>query len=511
MKMKMKTVPSCRSPRHAYWLMLGAFLFFSNLLLAESAPPDGIGFSSASLNFEGDEDSLGDITLTVEIPAPEALDVSVEFYTLGVTAVPVFDFLNVPQSMAGSVTIPAGETSATFTVTVFSDNIVEADESMQVLLQNAAGTALSTQNTADISIVNDDSVSININSISTNEAFEEANLVVSITGFSALDVTYSYHTVAGSATAGDDFTAVASGTGIIAAGTSSAFISIDVNNDALYEGTESFQVELTSAAGADLGSSIGNITLADNETAPTLTIADQEFNESTGSAAVQLTLSGAMAADLDVNVQTSAGTAAAGSDYTSINQVVTITAGNTSGSVPLELLNDSDIEGDETLQIGFTSGDPFVLEVNDPATLTITDDDQDPCTLNPSDFDGDGICDDQEMLDGSDPTDPCDPVADDYDGDGFCDNQEMQDGSDWNNNGITDQFDPFDPLGDDDGDGILNGAEDFDGDDHPYDDDMDGDSLPNNADDDSDGDGILDADEWGNDWDGNGINDMVDP
>jgi gliding motility-associated-like protein len=127
---------------------------------------------------------------------------------------------------------------------------------------------------------------------------------------------------------------------------------------------------------------------------------------------------------------------------------------------------------------------------------------------------------------GSDPTDPCSPdisnpncdfdgdgitneFDEDDDGDGIADEDESD--SDWDGDGVIDQFDPFDPLGDDDGDGVLNGAEEMDGDGNPYNDDTDGDGLPNNADSDSDNDGIEDGDEWGNDWDGNGVDDMIDP
>lgn len=337
MKMKMKTVTSCRSPRHAPWLLLAALIMCSTSLFAEASPPDGIGFSTSSLLTSGDEDGLGDVTLTIEIPAPEASDVSVDFCTSGVTATAVFDFLNVPSSLAGTVTIPAGSTSATFTITVFSDNIVETDESLEVILVNASGIALSTQNTATVSIVNDDAVSININSIATNEAFAAANAVVSITGFSALDVHYTYQTVSGTAQAGEDFTGVTSGTGIIEAGTSSAFISIVVNDDALYEGTESFQIEITSATGATIGSAIGNVNLADNESAPTLTVANTSFNEGDGTVDLELTLSGAIAADLEVSVQTGNLTATAGSDYTAVNEVVTVTAGNTSAFLSIAL------------------------------------------------------------------------------------------------------------------------------------------------------------------------------
>lgn len=72
--------------------------------------------------------------------------------------------------------------------------------------------------------------------------------------------------------------------------------------------------------------------------------------------------------------------------------------------------------------------------------------------------------------------------------------------------GIILNDDPFCPICDSDGDGILDGREDANGNQDPLDDDADGDGIPNYLDDDSDNDGVPDAVEG---WitDGRWIND----
>ena len=126
-------------------------------------------------------------------------------------------------------------------------------------------------------------------------------------------------------------------------------------------------------------------------------------------------------------------------------------------------------------QIGSITGACFDLA--GPLGFVVCDP-LDPCVVNNTDTDGDGICDAQETIDGTDPNDACDPFTADTDGDGICDVQEGLDG--------TNPNDPCDPLNTDtDGDGICDAQEIVDGTD------------PNDACDpltlDTDGDGICDA------------------
>ncbi|MFK7935309.1 MAG: hypothetical protein AB8G22_17480, partial [Saprospiraceae bacterium] len=108
----------------------------------------------------------------------------------------------------------------------------------------------------------------------------------------------------------------------------------------------------------------------------------------------------------------------------------------------------------------------------------------DPCTIDPTDTDNDGICDYTENENGSDPNNPCDPINTDTDNDGVCDQQEINDGDDPNDacdqggvdtdeDGICDQQeindsdDPNDPCDpnqntptcDQDNDGLTNAEE----------------------------------------------------
>ncbi|MEM7209908.1 MAG: OmpA family protein [Pseudomonadota bacterium] len=111
------------------------------------------------------------------------------------------------------------------------------------------------------------------------------------------------------------------------------------------------------------------------------------------------------------------------------------------------------------------------------------------------DADGDGVLDDEEIINGTDPNNP------DSDGDGIPDGTEN---SDTDGDGINDGIEQ-----DADGDGVDDATEAGPDPQNPVDSDNDG--TPDFIDLDSDNDGIADVIEGNNDTDGDGIPDYLDP
>ncbi|MEQ1666399.1 MAG: Calx-beta domain-containing protein, partial [Bdellovibrionales bacterium] len=113
-----------------------------------------------------------------------------------------------------------------------------------------------------------------------------ANLQVSLSKVSKTDVVIPYQTVQLTsqtnatthiATSGTDFTAL-NGSLTIPAGQMTGNISIDVLEDAWYEGGESFQIQLTAPVNAKLSSKTSTLSkiiyITDNEAIPTLQFAN---------------------------------------------------------------------------------------------------------------------------------------------------------------------------------------------------------------------------------------------
>ena len=72
---------------------------------------------------------------------------------------------------------------------------------------------------------------------------------------------------------------------------------------------------------------------------------------------------------------TVAGTATAGSDYTSLSDTVAVQVGEASVTIPIATTDDSADENDETVILTLAAGPGYIVGGAKTRTLTITDDD----------------------------------------------------------------------------------------------------------------------------------------
>ena len=99
---------------------------------------------------------------------------------------------------------------------------------------------------------------VSIADATVGEADGTATLTVTLSATSAQDVTVSYNTADGTATAGADYTAVANGMATVMAGATSTDITIAITDDTADDNDETFTVTLGSADNATLGTSNGD-------------------------------------------------------------------------------------------------------------------------------------------------------------------------------------------------------------------------------------------------------------
>ena len=90
-----------------------------------------------------------------------------------------------------------------------------------------------------------------------------------------------------------------------------------------------------------------------------------------------VTLSAAAGRDVTVDYATSNGTATAGSDYTATNGTLTISAGDTTGTIPVTVLQDAVYERDETVTMTLSSASNATIS-DATGVFTITDDESAP-------------------------------------------------------------------------------------------------------------------------------------
>ena len=88
---------------------------------------------------------------------------------------------------------------------------------------------------------------------------------MSLSGASAAPVTVNYATANGTATAGSDFTAVG-GTLTFAPGETTKTFTVAITNDAVFEGAENFQVNLSTPTNATIATGSVTTTIRDDGT-----------------------------------------------------------------------------------------------------------------------------------------------------------------------------------------------------------------------------------------------------
>jgi len=218
-----------------------------------------------------------------------------------------------------------------------------------------------------------------------------ANLAVELSAPAATDTYIWFHTVDGSASAGDgDYARKKPGKANlkIAAGRTAGTIGVTVYGDTAVEGDESFTVVLdqvtTTPTGSadpayDLARNVGTATIVDDDPATATAslsvgaVAVPEGNTAKRMANLGLRLSEPLATDEYVYFYTEGESATSGHDFSAMSprSKVRIPAGKVLGLISTTVLPDTDNEGDETYRVVIDKVTPTVGGAQDPA-VTIT-------------------------------------------------------------------------------------------------------------------------------------------
>lgn len=291
----------------------------------------------------------------------------------------------------GTVTIPAGSSTASYTISVTNDVVVESSETFTVTLSNpSVGTNLGTNTVHTYTIQDDDDarkVYFDLSTSNGDESVSPVTLTLSINNVDLVNpTTVDYSVTAGTATGGGtDFTLVA-GTVTFPIGVTTGSITFTVNDDALYEHGETMVVTLSNPSNCNLdgvapfggtGFITHTYTINDNDPPPVL-----QFN-AVSSSGLEAVSPVNFQVDLDVvsGVEASAiyvvtGTATgSGTDYTLANGTVAVPAGSTTTNITATITNDVVEELSETIIVTLTVATDATLGTNTVYTYTITDDD----------------------------------------------------------------------------------------------------------------------------------------
>ena len=297
---------------------------------------------------------------TVSMDRPSYQDVTFDWATSDVSALSGSDYT---ASSGAGVTISAGSTSTTVNVTLSEDAVWEPSETFHVTLSNPSNAAI-VDSTGVGTITEDDAVpTLSVGDVSIAEGGVAA-FTVSLSGPLSQAVTFDWATSDDSAASGSDYTSASNTSETITAGSTSKVINITTLDDSLYEGDESFDLTITNVGVATLSDGLAVGTITENDSKPTVSIADAVAVTEGAVASFTVTLSTAAGVSTNINYSTSDGTAVAASDYTSVSSSLVIGAGQVTGTINVTTIDDSVIDSSATENFTVT------LDLADNATIS---------------------------------------------------------------------------------------------------------------------------------------------
>jgi hypothetical protein len=328
-------------------------------------------------------ESAGSVTLTVTKTGATTLTHAVSYATGAGTATAGSDY----TTTSNSVSFAPGDTTKTFTVPILEDSAYEGNEAFTVALSGPTNgaTVSGSAGTATVTINDNDTAPVfSLVDATVSEGGGTATVTVIKAGTTSLTHAVSYGTIDGGATSGSDYT-IASGSLTFAPGDTSKTFSVIILEDTAFEGPEAITTTLFSATnGATVaggsGLATGTINITDNESGPVFSIANVAPAESAGSVTLTVTKTGGTAFTHAVNYATAAGSATAGSDYTTTSGSLVFAAGDTSKTFTVPILDDSSFEGSESFTVALSSptNGSAVSGTAGTATVTVSDNEAGP-------------------------------------------------------------------------------------------------------------------------------------
>jgi Ca2+-binding RTX toxin-like protein len=253
----------------------------STITIADNDPQPQISINDVTLT-EGDSGTKT-FNFAVTLSNPSSQTITVAYQTSNVSAVAGTDYI----TQTGTITFNPGEISKTVGVIVNGDTLVENNETFKVNLSTPVNATIA-DGEGIATINNDDVPTLTVNNLTVVEGVDNnAIMNFTLSTPSNLAVSVNYSTTAGTATANSDYTPV-SGTLTIAAGATTATLSIPIVNDNFNEPNETFNLALSNPVGAVVVNANPVITITDTiQSSTTLTLPTGVENlQLTGTAAI---------------------------------------------------------------------------------------------------------------------------------------------------------------------------------------------------------------------------------
>ena len=339
----------------------------------EVAGVPAVGFTSgASSALESESPGLG-----VALSHTSAVPVTVSYKVIAGTA------SGADHTLAfGALTFEAGDWAKSIPLPVTPDNLVEPDETIVVALFDPSNATLDAIKIHTYTIVDDDLSAVSVEATAPNASESgpaPGNFRVLRSSGTNASLLVNFQ-LTGTASAPSDFAPLGT---TVTVPVGATFVDLPVNpvDDSAVELDETVELTLISAPGGRIVTPHrATVTIADGDSNSLPVVGITSTNqpnavEGGASGAFVLTRNGSTNSALTLYLEYS-GTAGMGSDYVALPGVVSIPAGQTSFTLPVTAMDDSAIEGEETVIAALTVGDTYRAAHAAAAAVTIQDNDQ---------------------------------------------------------------------------------------------------------------------------------------
>jgi hypothetical protein len=345
---------------------------------ANDAPPAILPLLSVSDAQAGESD--GTLQFIVSLNAPSAQQVSVSYSNSNLTAANGTDYV----ALSNTLVFAPGETTKVVSIPVLENTTSEPAELLRLNLFSAVNATI--VDNAGLGLIQDNDAPSGVPVIRVDDGIVDegglfARFNVTLDRPSTSQVTVLAATADGTAAAGSDYDAQALQALVFAPGETSKTVLVPVRNDAVAEGVEFFDLQLSGAVNATMGDGRGHMAIAPSDTPlaamPTVSAAAIWAPEAGTALDFVVSLSAPSAQQVSVNYSNSNGTAANGSDYVALSGTLVFAPGQTMQVVRIPLLDNLVAESAESFSLNLSGAVNAVIG-GTPVTATIIDDDPAP-------------------------------------------------------------------------------------------------------------------------------------
>jgi hypothetical protein len=320
-------------------------------------------------------EAIGTLDLAVERQGDLSSGALVGYLVTGDTALAGYDY----STISGFVRFQPGESLKTVPLVIFSDDLEEETEYLEVTLRNPGpGTEIGAPSRIRVGILDAyQGVRLDPRSLEVIESSLDIQIRVLLREPVETTVTVDYATHDGTAKAGEDYAAIA-GTLVFAPGEQEKVLSILLLNDGLRETEEWFRVMLENPTGElQLGEPIASvITLIDNDMGVHLSNWPWEVVENAGAVELTVFRGDDLGEPFTVDIEVEGIGAVAGEDFEDVSGSVSFGMGEQSKTILIPILNDGVSETTEQIEVRLVNPSESVsLGIPDRHIISILDND----------------------------------------------------------------------------------------------------------------------------------------